>query len=363
MKLSRYIFVLLSLILSACTTGAEKQGAKNSTSSKIRVVQLGDSHTAGDYLTEELRRQLQQQFGDGGIGLVPIQAVKGQRNAHVSHSGKGWVMSSSRNSRGDFPMGGIVALGQAQSSATIHARKPTNGTQQLHLQLKPQRANSQLEVISNGKTQLISGLKAGQWQQRTLNVSLPVTIRVVGSSQVEVGMLNIEQANGKGAVVSALGINGAQLTHTQKWRANWLTDLKASQANVIILAYGTNEAFNDRLDMSATERQWRDTIRRIRQQLPQAKIVLLGAPESLRNTQGQCGTRPAMLDQVQAMQQRLATSEKILFWSWEKAMGGRCSMKKWINQGLAAKDGVHFTAKGYQTVAGHFARDLMKWIK
>ncbi len=39
-------------------------------SARARIVYLGDSHAAGDYLTGELRRRLQLLFGDGGHGFV-----------------------------------------------------------------------------------------------------------------------------------------------------------------------------------------------------------------------------------------------------------------------------------------------------
>ena len=44
---------------------------------KFRIVQLGDSHTAGGFLTDELRRILQQKWGDGGIGWVYPNQIKG----------------------------------------------------------------------------------------------------------------------------------------------------------------------------------------------------------------------------------------------------------------------------------------------
>ena len=43
-----------------------RQSAENQAAGPIRVIQFGDSHTAGDSFTGELRRALQQRFGDGG---------------------------------------------------------------------------------------------------------------------------------------------------------------------------------------------------------------------------------------------------------------------------------------------------------
>ncbi|MGE0339711.1 MAG: hypothetical protein AB7O79_07500, partial [Xanthobacteraceae bacterium] len=36
----------------------------------ITILQIGDSHTAADFLTGELRRQLQARYGDGGAGYM-----------------------------------------------------------------------------------------------------------------------------------------------------------------------------------------------------------------------------------------------------------------------------------------------------
>ena len=127
----------------------------------------------------------------------------------------------------------------------------------------------------------------------------------------------------------------------------------------MILAYATNEAFNDKLDIAQTEATWQRTIQQIKATLPNAGILIVGAPESLKSKTGECGVRPMQLTAVQAMQQRVAYNENVLFWSWENAMGGECSMTRWISQGLAANDGVHFKALGYQTAADQLANYLI----
>ena len=58
------------------------------------------------------------------------------------------------------------------------------------------------------------------------------------------------------------------------------------------------------------------------------------------------------------MQKRVAESEGLLYWSWQQAQGGACSMNAWVKQGLAAKDGVHFNAEGYRRAAADLAQGL-----
>ena len=79
------LLTLLALPITACATndgllsnyGSNRpawlnklQQLNNTSDGKFRIIQVGDSHTAGDYFTDRLRRRLQQQWGNGGIGWV-----------------------------------------------------------------------------------------------------------------------------------------------------------------------------------------------------------------------------------------------------------------------------------------------------
>ena len=329
---------------------------------KFRIIQLGDSHTAGDYFTNELRTRLQQQWGDGGIGWVYPNTVSGQRNAQVLHSSSGWQVLSNRNARAEFPLGGILSRSSGGGgSVTVNPRSPIGEAQQITIPARPVFADSELKVHDSQGSQVASlpNLGSNAWQYFSFTSRLPLSYRAQAGDIWEIGHINIEN-NRPGVIVSAMGINGSQLSQWSGWRADWQQDLSATQADLVILAYGTNEAFNSHLDMAQTKRIWADTIHKIREALPGAGILIIGAPESLKGRHGQCGQRPPYLDAMQQMQRDIAQQEQILYWSWQAAMGGACSMKSWMAQGLGARDGVHFTAQGYQTAAGKLADDLIK---
>lgn len=73
--------------------------------------------------------------------------------------------------------------------------------------------------------------------------------------------------------------------------------------------------------------------------------------------QGACPHRPAQLDQVRAVQRRLAEAEKIPFWDWWAIMPGGCGASRWAaaDPPLMAKDHVHFTTAGYRIGGQSFA--------
>ncbi|MCF7522162.1 SGNH/GDSL hydrolase family protein [Neisseria sp. ZJ106] len=331
----------------------EKLQKLHTDNQKFRIVQIGDSHTAGDFFTHQLRTRLQQQWGNGGIGWVYPNTVKGQRMATVRYRSYAWPAVSSRSSSGDFPLGGVTAYTGGNGSITVSA--DDEGMQNIAVFAKPVLLEQTLTVNGIELPAQNSG-----WQVLQTQTQLPLTI----SSPMpwSLGFINIENRQ-SGVTLSAMGINGSQLSQWSKWRTEWPDDLAQMQPDLVILAYGTNEAFNDTIDIAQTEQLWQQRIQTIQNRLPQAGIVIVGAPESLKGKGGSCGTRPARLDEIQAMQQRVARQQNVLFWSWEAAMGGKCSMKPWMNQGLSAKDGVHFSAKGYQRAADNLADNLIDFVR
>lgn len=327
---------------------------------KFRILQLGDSHTASDYFTDTLRTELQASLGNGGIGWVYPAAVKGQRTAAISYQGTA-TSSNSRRGQGDFPIGGTTASligGQYQTLTPRHPRDNTASS--ITFTVRPTAAYNPLLVTdAAGYTYALKPDPANQngWQYISFKATPPLTYRAQAGDHWSIGNISLENQR-SGIILSALGINGAQLTELQKWRAGWQQDLYRSQADLVILSYGTNEAFNSPLPIS-TASYWQNTINQIRQTLPNAGILIIGAPESLKNTVGRCGTRAPALDAIQQIERQTAQRNHLLYWSWQTAMGGPCSMKSWINQGLGRKDGVHFTADGYQRAASNLANAFL----
>jgi lysophospholipase L1-like esterase len=105
----------------------------------------------------------------------------------------------------------------------------------------------------------------------------------------------------------------------------------------------------------------------LRAAAPDAAILLIGAPNSAKKKGAgeNVGCRyrlPAGLKTVQNIQQDVAISEHLLFWSWESAMGGRCSMQRFVdsNPPLGRPDYIHFTEEGYARGGNAFFEALMQ---
>ena len=325
-------------------------------------LQIGDSHTAGDFLTERLRLRLQQLLGDGGIGWVtPIQ-IPGQRLARITVSQTGWQLISSRTSGPgyDYPFGGFIA--QMTTPFAMLTLKPRYATprQAITLLIRQGPMDAPLTVTdASGRRQTVqSPYLDSQWHPVAFEADLPITVSAAISPQTAIGGWWMQSANGRGAVVSAVGINGSELEQWNRWRNGWMDDLAPARPDLVALAYGTNEAFRTTLDPETLRSTLTAAVTRLRQRFPGGAILILGAPESLKSGAGQCGVRAVGLDAVQAVQRAVAQQQHTLYWDWQQAMGGQCSMTSWMARGLARRDGVHFSREGYEALADNLFSGL-----
>lgn len=329
----------------------------------LHVVQLGDSHTAADLLTDSLRTALSQRLGSGGMGWGMPMYIPGQRLTKYGYENIGWQPLSSRTQHnGNYTLGGMLAVPKFSGASLTIKAKQDEPTQTILASIR-QGGNDQplLGTDANGrKFQIAAPVLNGTWQMVEFNAKFPITVKAQNNTQTAIGGWWAKNQNSQGAIVSALGINGAELGQWERWNdRGWKSELAQVKPNLIILAYGTNEAYNANVDITSEKQILEKTISALRSASPKTSILILSAPESLKNTSGSCGTRPIQLTAFQAMQKQVANEQNTLFWDWQKAMGGSCSMKGWISQGLARGDGVHFSANGYQRLGQQLAQDLL----
>lgn len=329
---------------------------RNAGRAPISIVQLGDSHTAADLFSGELRKLLQARYGDGGIGLVPASPVPGIRNDRVivTSERRQWELVSARNQQSSqFPLGGYLSLPVVdRPGVKIQARDPDAQRYRISALYQATRSST---LVANGSQRRMLPATNGDWRfsPAFINLGLPVQLSVEGVQGVALGGWYIQGQKNAGVTYSSLGINGARLEVVDKWQAGWQGTLKALRPDLVILAYGTNEAFDDKLDLALYQSQLEATLARLRQEMPKAAILLVGPPDSIKQRKAaSCAARqPQPLASVIRIQRQAAQKYKALFWDWQAGMGGPCSIVAWQASGLGRPDLVHLTAEGYRKSA------------
>ncbi|NUA44334.1 hypothetical protein HAT93_02019 [Dickeya solani] len=319
---------------------------------KIHILQLGDSHTASDFFSGQLRRHFKQQYGDGGVGFISPLAISGNRFDNVLFpTAKGWDMITSRKtSNAGFTLGGNIATPRQDNNdaeLVVRDTEPTFSMQALY------------RNQTNGKIQIQHRTVVLPCSQSRWTLSQPVTVQSPvryslapsGGSQLAGWLLS--SSNSGGVMLSALGINGARVSMLDKWRDNWLSTLQMLKPDMVIMAYGTNEAFDQQLDIQRYQQNYSEYVQAIRRVLPEAVILLVGPGSSISNKNGaSCQQlQPALLKPVIQAQREVAQSYHTLFWNWFDYMGGDCAIERWQQQGIARPDLIHLTQQGYERSA------------
>lgn len=169
--------------------------------------------------------------------------------------------------------------------------------------------------------------------------------------------------------LTAIGVPGVTLANL----AEQSLPHEDAAPDLVILAYGVNEGFDDDLVVRDYERLLIEAIQRFRDEAPGAAILILGAPEAMRGEGG--GTcpgdldgrwrRPAMLAVVRDVQQRVSARMGVAFWDWRGRMGGDCSADRltragsWGAEPMMRGDHVHFTPAGADWIGALLFDDLM----
>jgi lysophospholipase L1-like esterase len=130
--------------------------------------------------------------------------------------------------------------------------------------------------------------------------------------------------------------------------------------DLVVLAYGTNEASHRAYSMKQYRQDLRQVLVRLHQALPNVACILVGPSDrAVRLAEG----RYAIWDrteEVAQVQREVARELGCAFWDWQQATGGPGSIVAWYHHQpqLAARDLIHHTRAGYELVAERFVDAL-----
>ena len=226
------------------------------------------------------------------------------------------------------------------------------------------RGAGSFEVIVDGKaTRFSADAKAASTTVRVPGKGSVMKVRPLGDGRVTV----LNWATGKerpGIRYVNFGIIGATVDVTRRWDPDIVAnDLKALKPDLIVYGYGTNEGFNDNVDLDAYGDYAQRFVASLRAGAPQADVMFIGAADGARRGRGTgCGgawSTPRKLDTLRAEVRDVAARSDAGYWDWADAMGGRCGIDAWVAKGLAAKDHVHLTSSGYDKSADAFVDSLL----
>lgn len=353
-----------SLLLSRFFAGLREleQGTRQE---HVRIAWLGDSHTAADLWTHVVRRALQDRFGVGGPGFFHVGLKKSRHTQlKVDVLGK-WRRVPVQPARtapfadGIFGLGGIRAAAEHKAACTVELRRgAVSGNARWSLFYRLAAGASFSIKLGDHQETLRSQVKpSGEIASISIESAPEHVLEIRQSTGMPEFFGASVESSQPGVVLDTLGIDGARARTPLAWDATaWERELARRPFELVVLAYGTNEVFEN-VDVSTYAERYRELLARIRMVHPKVDCLMIG-PTDVATGDGSSHPRVLEISEVQAQS---AQTLGCLYWGAHELMGGEGSFAAWQAHSpqLAGADGVHLTVRGYQELGALMSERML----
>jgi lysophospholipase L1-like esterase len=334
--------------------------------SHVRVAWLGDSHAQADFWTGTVRQALQQRFGDAGPGFVHIGFREYRHDGvRVAVHGR-WRMrpkkpaTTERYQDGNLGLGGLLTAGYAEEPfASLELTDPGLGAQSVGWDVcyKLGQASDELRVgLAGAPAQSVKGGgKLGALRHLMLKGhglgKLEVT-SVNGKPELCGVLIETDPASKAGVVLDNLGLNGARYATALAWDpAFWGAELARRNPELVVLEFGGNEASDVTPRPEDYKRQVQSLMKRIRTVRADVSCLVVGLAER--------SDKEARIPTIRDAQRDAAAEAGCMFWDTYEVMGGKGSMKRWVDEKKAGEDAIHLLPRGYAELGTKLVADLL----
>ena len=332
------------------------------TTEALHILHFGDSHTAADMWTGELRTSFQKDFGDGGAGFsLPGRPFPGYRRFDLrSGASPRWQTEGLRGIEGDGLLGlGGVSISTAYMGQSVTLQADCGYLEVFYLQ---QPGGGRIALYQDGEmvqeASTDGELAPGFLTYPTTSGPHHFELRTLENAPVRLFGWVTEKA--QGVTYESMGLNGAEAAWILRWNEAMLASyIGRRNPALIVLAYGTNEAGDPQWTQESYRDMFSELLGRLRRAAPLASILVVGPPDRLYRYRGRLGTLPK-LDVIIDAQKEACRLNGCAFWDTRARMGGKGSMRDWVQAGLAQFDYVHFNGAGYTRLAAALYQDILQ---
>ena len=338
----------------------------------VRVVHLGDSHIAADYITRTIRDRLQERFGDGGRGFVVIDQRAPYGGRRLKRAGWRRERVVDRGGGGKpYGFSGQSLTSARRGASVKYVLKPNDN--ELGVYYHANRDGAGVKVYA--ERELIGQFNTKRKRARSLVARMeipehrlggatpPTYLNLVASGPgVRLVGLSFESLQ-SGVIYDSIGPVGADANVYLNFEKRSLrSHLKAVRPDLVVLMVGGNDALmvrQGKRTLKEVRTHHIKLIKALKSFVPGADCLLFGPMDAgQRYPNGKIGTK-AFLTEVRDLQQQLAKKMGCGFWDTQKSMGGNGSFGRWLAAGIMNEDMVHPRSKGGDLVGHLFAGALL----
>jgi len=360
---------------------------KHRTRGPIRILQVGDSHTANDSFSGQMRERLQSRFGAAGRGWLPAGVpYKYFQPRLVSVTESGWrhLRPSTPGEKPPLGLDAVVSKATEADARMSLGSSEADGFDRVAIEFVARPGGEPLTIQVDENPPVRIATAAPKVGVRRSEVLLPkpahqLQLVAPGAPVLELLGWAVERRR-SGIIYENHGSIGATVRLLEKLDPAAVSfELADRKPALIAIAFGTNEGFRDDIDLTDYAARYRAAVSALAKRARGAAILVLGPPDGNRrpaecsgdagcNASAQANgdscawTVPPRLAEIRTVQRRAALRQGWAFWDWSAAMGGACGMHRGLAEvaALAMPDHVHLSKTGYALTADRLFADLMR---
>jgi lysophospholipase L1-like esterase len=336
---------------------------------KINIVQIGDSHILGNFLTREVRDRLQRAFGDAGRGFIFPYKLAGTNGPKdfLTESNCKWNGASCQRDLDEstpFGLSGFMIESsnpksmlsfRLRDSASVETKQFTKVT----IFQRKTALDYDLEIrddISNQKAQLFlenEYARTYYFDRPVSQVTIAADRRTSQQKFFRLDGIGLENEL-SGVIYHSIGVNGAKFQDfaRAKFFAKQVAEL---QPDLFILSFGTNES-QGKTEPGFLYRTMENLVNQLLENSPGALVMLTTPADSYLRGKG---FNPNMAT-TSAVIRKFAQDKGFALWDLYNMSGGENSAISWKSSGLMTSDSVHYTKAGYAVQGKLLYQSLIK---
>jgi lysophospholipase L1-like esterase len=339
----------------------------NGKENEIRIVQIGGSHIQGGMWGDELTTNFQnlKQTKGGGFFAFPFKIIKTNSPPYFTSFSNGrW-----KSCRTAVLKNSCQNVGMAQLTATTNDSANYFGMKIIE---NPHHKNfNSVRVYHNFNKSFSFTIKGTikfkrkdfedkSYSQFTLDVptdSIVFELLKKDTSQKDFILYGLDARNADepGIYYAALGANGASTQSVLRCQL-FAQQLKTLQPDLVILSLGVNDVQGKTFSSEDYIAHYDSIVSIIRQASPTCAILFNTITDNYVRKKAP-NKKSATVEECIY---KLTEKHNAALWDIFAVMGGYKSIFKWQQAGLAKKDKVHFTAKGYHIFGDMMFEAIMK---
>jgi hypothetical protein len=334
--------------------------------SKVRIAFFGDSFIEGDILTAEVRKKLQNRFGGGGVGFVPIASeVSGFRQTifHRHNNINAYNIINHSKAKLPFAAGGYCFYPLANNYVTYAGISKSTRLKRFNNIRVFYETSKELPITytAHQKATIFNTKASNKIEAHAIPNIKTSSISFNFPPSIDLKLYGVSMEDSSGVVLDNFGMksnSGINLIHISDKKHKEFDSLQ--NYKLIVLQYGLNAVGPNTTNLNWYIKSMTRVVKRIKRNYPNASILMLSVSDRGTRQNGVYKTMSTIPVMIEA-QRKIAKDAEVAFWDMFTAIGGENTIINYAQSkpALANKDYTHLTFKGGEKVAEVFSKTFL----